>query len=101
LLVCWADGTNESSTKRLTFQVFFFIISYRLRAIKTLYFHFCNFIKNKRISLKGFLQRILQHFTKRKMMLGSSDAWSTKRLPHRPSEPVYYILDWWISNKLW
>ena len=26
-LVCWAYGTNDSSTKRLTFQVFFFIIS--------------------------------------------------------------------------
>ena len=31
-LVCWADGTNDSSTKRLTFQVFF-IISYRLQEI--------------------------------------------------------------------
>ena len=28
-LVRWADGTNDLSTKRLTFQVFFFIISYR------------------------------------------------------------------------
>ena len=39
------DGTNDSSTKRQTFQVFFFISSYRLSALITLYFHFCNFIK--------------------------------------------------------
>ena len=25
ILVCWADGTNDSLTKRLTFQVFFLI----------------------------------------------------------------------------
>ena len=40
-LVYGADGTNDSSTKRLTFQAFFFIISYRLRALKTPYCHFC------------------------------------------------------------
>ena len=45
MLVHWSDGTNDSSIKCLTFQAFFFIISYRLRALKTLYFHFCNFIK--------------------------------------------------------
>ena len=26
-------------------------------------------------------------------MLGTSDAWSTIRLSHRPSEPAYYIVD--------
>ena len=42
----WVDGTNNSSTKRLMFQaLFFFIISYRLRAPKTLYFYFCKVIK--------------------------------------------------------
>ena len=34
-LVPCADGTNDSSTKRLMFQVlFFFIVSYRLGALK-------------------------------------------------------------------
>ena len=38
----WVDGPNDSSTKRLMFQVlFFFIISNRLRALKTFYFNFC------------------------------------------------------------
>jgi hypothetical protein len=26
-------------------------------------------------------------------LLGTSHTWSTIRLPHRPSEPVYYIVD--------
>ena len=44
MLVCWSDGTSDSLTKRLT-KYFFFIISYTLRALKPLYFHFCNVIK--------------------------------------------------------
>ena len=28
--------------------------------------------------------------------IGTSDAWSTSRLSHRPSEPVYHIVDWQI-----
>ena len=28
----------------------------------------------------------------KKIMLGTSDAWSMSRLSHRPSEPAYYIL---------
>ena len=44
--------------KRLVVQasdvpsIFFFIISYSLSALKTLYFHFCNFIK--KMNCKGF-----------------------------------------------
>ena len=34
-----------------------------------------------------------------KKILGSSDAWSMKRLFHQPSEPAYYILDWRISTE--
>ena len=29
----------------------------------------------------------------KKIMLGTSDTWSTSRLSHRPSEPAYYIVD--------
>ena len=76
-LVRWVDGTNSSSTKRLTFQVFFFIISYRLKALKTLFFfHFCNFIKKIKNQLKGFLQRILQYFMK------NINTWNISRLVH-------------------
>ena len=37
-------------------------------------------------------------------MLETSDTWSLSHLSHRPSEPVYYIIDWRISishKKLW
>ena len=49
--------------------------------------------------MKGFLQRILQDFMK-KTILGTSDAWSTSHLSHRPSKTVYYIVDWWIFKGL-
>ena len=32
-----------------------------------------------------------------KKILGTSDAWLTSRLSHRPSDPVYYIEDCWMS----
>ena len=67
MLVRWADGTNEPSTKPLTFQVFFFC--YILRALKTLYFHFCNFIEKWKNKEKGFLQRVMQDFMKKKKYL--------------------------------
>ena len=44
-LGCLDDGTNESSTKNLMFQEFFLYTFYRLRALKTLYSHLCNFVK--------------------------------------------------------
>ena len=47
-------------------KYFFFIISYRLRALKTLYFHFCNFIKNKRNKLKGFFAKNFARFYEKK-----------------------------------
>ena len=58
-LGCLNDGTNKSSTKRLMFQVIFFYTFYRLRALKTNYFYFCNFIRKKsklieRIFAKNF-----------------------------------------------
>ena len=62
-IIHWDDGTNDSSTKHLMFQAlfFFFIISYRLRALKTLYFYFCKFIKKLNNKLKLFLHRIAKH----------------------------------------
>ena len=51
--------------------------------------------------MKGFLQRILQEIMK-KIILGTSDAWSTICLSHRPSDPAYYIVNWRISYRgLW
>ena len=64
-LVFWADGTINSLTKGLMFQVFFFIISNRLRALKTLYFHFCNFIKENG---KGFCKNFCKILWKKNNM---------------------------------
>ena len=33
-----------------------------------------------------------------KKILGTSDAWSTSPLSHRPSKPAYYIVDWRIFS---
>ena len=39
---------------------------------------------------------------KKKIMLGTSDAWWMSRLSHQPSKPAYYIVDWRIFDiKLW
>ena len=48
--------------------IFFLTISYRLGALKALYFHY-------------------------KEILGTSDAWLMSPLSRRPSEPAYYIED--------
>ena len=82
------------------FKVFFFNAFYRISALKPLYFYFCNFIKKWENKLKGFFQRILQEITKKKKkkILGTSDAWSTIRLSHRPSNPAYCIENWRICS---
>ena len=81
MLVWWADGTNDSSTKHLTFQVFSFIISYRLRALKTHYFHFRNFVKKiGKNQLKRVVAKNFARFYGKKKTLGTSDAWSMSRL---------------------
>ena len=78
-------------------KYFFFIISYRLRALKTLHFHICNFIK--KINWKGFCKELCKILWK-KIILGTSDAWSTSRLSHRPSELAYYIVNRRILNSV-
>ena len=35
---------------------------------------------------------------KKKILLGTSDAWSTRHLSQQPSKPTYYIVDCWIYN---
>ena len=40
-----------------------------------------------------FFAKNFARFYEKKIILGTSDIWSTSRLSHRPSEPAYYILD--------
>ena len=60
-----------------------------LRALKTLIFIFVKFKKKiERIFAKNFARNY-----KKKIILGTSDAWSMSHLSQRPSKPVYYIED--------
>ena len=64
-----------------------FIISYRLRALKTLCFYFCKFIKKMKKcieswKLKPFLQRILQEIMKK------NNTWNIKCLVNESFVPV-------------
>ena len=47
--------------------------------------------------MKQFLKKIFQEIVK-KIILGTSDAWSMSPLSRRPSKPAYYIEDWQISG---
>ena len=65
---------------------FFFIISYRLRALKTLYFYY------KKINWNDFCKEFCYKLWK-KIILGTSDAWSMSYSSQRPSKPAYCIED--------
>ena len=44
--------------------------------------------KIERVFAKNFAR-----FDEKKIILGTSDAWSTSHLSNRPSKPAYYIVD--------
>ena len=69
------DGTNESSTKRLMLQVLsFFMIS-------------CRILKNTKIKVKSFeCPKSIKSL--KKIILGTSAAWSTIHLSNPPSDPA-------------
>ena len=55
MLGCWADGTNESSTKRLMFQVlFFFMISCKILCKNPFNLFSYFFYKITKIKIKSF-----------------------------------------------
>ena len=45
--------------------------------------------------MKGFCKK-----SWKKIILGTSDAWSAIRLSHRPSDPAYYIVSWRIFSNI-
>ena len=75
MLVRWVAGTNNSPTKHLIFL----IISYRLRALKTLFIFVNLWEKN---TLKPFLQRILQQTMKK------NNTWNIRRLVDESFVPL-------------
>ena len=101
----WFAGPMGQTTRQPSvWRSKYFFFSYRLRALKTLYFHFCNFIK--KMNWKGFCKEFCKILWK-KIIFGTSETWLTSRLSHRPSEPAYYIVDCQIwkprrhSSKYW
>ena len=87
----WVDGMNDSSNKHLLFQaLFFFTVSYRLRALKTLDFYY------EKINLNNFCKEFYKKLLK-KIILGTSEVWSMICLSHCSSEGEYYIVDCRIS----
>jgi len=84
-LVCCVTGTKDSSTKRLMFKALsLIIISYRLRALKTL----CIFLIFVKLLKKNLKRTIFAKNLQEKIILGASDPWS---FVPRPSEAVYCI----------
>ena len=59
---------------------FFFIISYRFRALKTLYFYFCK--KNKRINWNNFCKEFCKKLWKK------NNTWNIRRLVNESFVPV-------------
>ena len=90
MLVRWADGTNDLSTKRLIFQVLLFFHKILQNSLQKPFDFFFN--KITKMKIKSFeCPKSIRNYEKK--ILGMSDAWSTSRLSHRSSEPAYYIVD--------
>ena len=91
-LVCWADGTNNSSTKCLMFQVFFFHKILQNSLQKPFQFIFIFFYKITKMKIKSFeCPKSIKNCEKK--ILGTSDTWSLGRSSKRTSKPAYYIED--------
>jgi len=84
ILLYWFTGMNDSSTKSLIFRaLFFFIISYILRALKTLYFNFSKFIK-KLIEMT-FAKNFARNCEKK-------DTWNIRCLVHKLFVPANQLI---------
>ena len=88
MLVRSADWTNNSSTKCDIPSIIFFhkILQNSLHRP----FHF--FYKITKMKTKSFeCHKSIRNYEKK--ILGTSDAWSTSRLSHRPIKPAYYNIE--------
>ena len=59
--------------------------------IRSIYFSI--FLKNTKIKTKSFEGQMSIKVLK-KLILGTSNSWSTICLSHRPSDPAYFIVNW-------
>ena len=109
-IVRWVAGRNDSSTMRLMFQaLFFFIISYGLRALKTLII-FCKIMINKKLGQQCKFQKVwkialLQKLELRVLSLHEimkkNNAWNIRHLVNEsfvPSVQWASVLYWRLSD---
>ena len=93
--VAWTMVQTNRQPRVWCSKYYFLNIFYRLRALKTLYFYFCNFIKNKKINWNDFCKEFCKKLWKKK------NTWNIRRLvdetiipsTHRPS-----VLYWRLSD---
>ena len=99
--VCLDDGTNESSTKRLMFQVlFFFIKSCKILCKDPFNLFSYFFYKITKMKIKSFkYPKSIRNYEKK--ILGTSAALFTSCLSHRPGESAYYISNCRIATGTW
>ena len=83
MLVHWVAGANDSSTKRLMFQALFFSQFLIDLGHSKLYFQYIKIM---------FAKNFARNHAK-KIILGTSDAWSTNHLSQLTRESAYYIVD--------
>ena len=81
-LVCYFTWTNDSSTKRLMFQVLFFFHKF---------IFFYKFIKIKSFECPTSIKNY------EKIMLGTSDPWLTSHLSQRTSISYCRLSDFWFA----
>ena len=94
-LIHWFPWSMGQTTRCPSFRrskYFLFIISYRSRALKTLYFHFYNSIRK----ISKWMERVFaknsgRFYEKKQIILGTSNTCLTSCLSHRPSR-----VDWQI-----
>ena len=89
LLVCWDKWiVNQASDVP---SIFFFMISCRILCKSTFNLFVYFYKKNTKIKVKSFeCPKSIKSL--KKIILGTSDAWSTIRLSNRPSDPAWIYL---------
>ena len=94
----WVDGSNDSSTKHLMFQVFFFSKNLAKFFAKTLSIYF-SVNKIAKMKIKSFeCPKSIRNYEKKILVM--SDTWSTSCLSHRPIKPAHYNVDCQIYTAL-
>ena len=90
--VAWTMGQTNHRPRVWCSKYYFFFNSYRLRALKTLYFYFCKSMKEIEKKLNQFLQRILKGILK-----NNNNTWNIRSFVAESKNSVSYcrLSDLW------